>query len=133
MRRITLAVCCLLVLARPGAGQPATEAEREAQLAELRKLGVEPTRRGVEGFLEPLRWTPAREAQVRALLADLGSDRYRTREKATAELLGLPHVPRPLLEEAARNDPEARRRVDRILEEARYGDSESKVLLVLRA
>ena len=133
MSRSLLFGWCLLLLTGMGLGQPAPEAVPGTPLAELSAWGVEPNRQGVRAFLESLRWTPAREARTRALLADLSNDRFRVREKATAELLALPPAPRALLEEAAGKDLETRRRVETILDDARYTNHEAKVLAVLHA
>jgi hypothetical protein len=123
---------CLLILAWLPGWLPARAAEPDPAMAELRQAGIEPSRQGVQTFLESLRLTPEREAKIRALLADLGSTRYRTREKATEELSALPGVPRRLLQEAAGRDLETRKRVERILAEPQYAEWESKLLLALR-
>lgn len=112
---------------------PAGGAEPDPLGAELKAAGIEPTRQGMEKVLEPLRLTAARVAKIRALLMDLGSDDFQTREKATLDLIAMPQVPLPLLKEAAKRDLETEKRVERILEETPRAEAEQKVHLVLRA
>jgi hypothetical protein len=99
---------------------------------DLSQAGIEPSRQGVEEFLESLRLTPAREARIRKLLADLGSTRFRVRDRAMAELRGLPYAPDALLREAAGKDLETQRRVDRLRAQSRFAECESRSLLAAR-
>jgi PQQ-like domain len=99
---------------------------------QLRKFGIEPDRQGVETFLRSLLITPDCEARIRHLVADLGSKRFQTREKATVELLGLPPAPALLSGEAGERDQETRLRVRQIQATPHYAEYDAKVLLVLR-
>src|SRR5215212_648179 len=99
---------------------------------QLRKHDVEANGKAVETFLQSLLITPEFAAKVRQLVVDLGSDRFQTREKATAELIGLPPAPQLLARESADKDLETRHRVRQILATPRYAKFSSKVLLVLR-
>jgi hypothetical protein len=99
---------------------------------DLRQAGIEPSRQGIEKFLTSLRPSPAREARIRALLADLGHDDFPRREKATAELIALPFLPPRLLQEAAKSDPETRRRIAYIQEASPDSAWEGRLLLALR-
>jgi hypothetical protein len=124
---------CLLALVGPLFGASAAGAEPGPAAAELRAAGVEPTREGLEKFLGPMLLTPAREARIRSWLADLGSEDFETREKASAELAALPFLPRSLLEGAAKGDLETAKRVEQILQGPARAEHERKVFLALQA
>jgi hypothetical protein len=65
-----------------------------------------------------VRPSPAADAaRLKALVARLGSDEFRTREEATGELRRLGEVAAPALREALRRrpSPEVRRRAERLL------------------
>jgi hypothetical protein len=125
-------LCSFFLLAWPGPVLPVRGTESDPDVVELRKGGIEPTGQGVTKFLESLPLTPAREARIRSLLADLGSNLFRTRQKAMAELLAIPCLPQNLMEEAAGKDLETRRRVEQILKRGATAECEQRVFLVLR-
>jgi len=122
----------LLLLVGLAASAPAHAAEPDSLGAELQAAGIEPTRDGVRKFLEPQRLTPARLATIRALLADLGSDDFQTREKATAALSAMPLVPPALLKGDGKRELEIEKRVEYILEDPRRAEREHQLFLVLR-
>jgi hypothetical protein len=132
MSRLTGSGGVLLLVAWLAVGRVCAD-EPSPAAAELRAAGVEPTRQGLEAFLEPMLLTPQREARVRALLADLGSEDFQTRRKASAALADLPHLPRALLEGApGQEDLEVARRVAELLEAPERDECERKVGLALR-
>jgi hypothetical protein len=123
--------CWLILLA----GLPpsiAADTEPDPLVVEIRAAGIEPSRHGVEKFLEPMRLTPARLAKVRALLADLGNDDFDKREEATTALSAMPHLPRALLKNPGNPDPEVDKRIKQILDDSRRDECEHQLFLVLR-
>jgi PQQ-like domain len=111
---------------------PARGEEADPLGVELKAAGIEPTRKGLEKFLEPMRMTPARLDHIRALLTDLGNDDFEKREKATANLIAMPWVPKTLLKDAAAKDRETEKRIEEILDDAGRTEVEYKVFLALR-
>jgi len=107
--------------------EPETLADR------LKAAGIEPSRAGIEKVLNPLRLTPERAAQIKKLLADLGSDDFETREKATAALMDTPYLPRAWLQQAADKDVEIKLRIEKLLDDPAQVKAEEKVLLALEA
>ncbi len=107
-------------------------AEPDSLVIELRAAGIEPSRQGLEKFLEPMRLTPTRLAKVRALLADLGNEDFEKREKATTALSAMPHLPRTLIKNPGGPDPEVEKRIEQVLEDPRRDECEHQLFLVLR-
>ena len=100
-------------------GPIATSSAEDIFASKLRRLKVEPTTEGVRSYFESLIPSADLEARNAALLADLGSSNYQTRQSAMTALLNLPVPPIPQLEEAASSgDAEVRARVRRILAKA---------------
>jgi hypothetical protein len=123
----------LLLAALPaGAWAPNGETEQDSLAIELKTAGIEPSREGVRKFLEPLQLTPARLDKIHALIKDLSSDDFQTREKATADLIAMPYIPLAILTEAGKHDLETEKRGELILVEARRADLEHKVFLAYR-
>jgi WD40 repeat protein len=77
----------------------------------------------------------AEPGRVTKLVADLGSDRFVVRERATAELQRLHDLAEPALAEALKNasNLEARRRIERLLEAAQAATPAPARLRQLRA
>lgn len=87
----------------------------------LKDAGIEPTPKGVLGYIRPLTGS-----QLRAYVQQLGDADYRKREEATKYLGGLPVVPIGALERAvAQGDPEIKYRAKIILQRAAKGRNTS--------
>jgi uncharacterized protein (DUF934 family) len=93
--------------------------ERDEAAEVLESIGVMPTREGVEKFLRALvegEHRPLTGQEAAALIAQLGSDEFEVRERATKKLQSSLDPPLTRLQEAARhNDPEIARRAQHIL------------------
>ncbi|HYV38799.1 MAG TPA: PQQ-binding-like beta-propeller repeat protein [Gemmataceae bacterium] len=122
---------CWLLIAWLAFGVAAVGAQSSPWAIELQKAGVEPDRKGIEKFLATLRLTPELEAKIKLLLVDLGDERFKVREKATADLLKLPPIAEHLLKDAAGRDLETQGRVKLILSKPHYAEAKQKALLVL--
>lgn len=65
----------------------------------------------------PVKLTPELKREIERLIADLGDNHYKTREKAEKELLAIGEAARPQLEaHRSHIDPEVRFRVQKVLE-----------------
>ena len=121
---ILMALClCPLV----AVGQGVSEQDAKA----LRKRGVEPTSAAALEFLNQLEQTP-QSLKVKALVARLGADEFRTREAAEMDLTRLGQVAANQLRDATKSkDPEIAMRARRIVSRLN-NDDESAVLAALR-
>jgi WD40 repeat protein len=78
---------------------------------------------------------PAGAAELAALIADLGADKFAVRQKATTELAALGKAAEGALRQALANRPplETRRRVQQLLDKLEPGQTSPEYLLALRA
>jgi hypothetical protein len=102
----------------------------------VRRLAARPAE-SVSYLKKQLRPVPANTVQLPPLIADLASNQFAVRDRATKQLKELGEIAVPALRAALRDDPplEARRRIDALLEsEARNeSDPTPERLRILRA
>jgi|GEM_PF-3003153 len=119
--RLSLAFgACILFVA--GGLLPAAHAQQPAESEaanRLRAAGIEPTTAGVQKYLLQLTGGEAHQ-NVARLIADLGSDEFTVREKASRALADLVPLPIAALTKATKGDDAERAwRAERLLKEAR--------------
>ncbi len=111
----TLSVCLI-------AGQPASSQQppAEGELSErLRAAGIEPTTNGLQAYLRQLTGTEAPQNVVR-LIAELGSEEFSIREKASRTIADLVPLPIAALTAASKGDDAERAwRAARLLKQAK--------------
>ena len=101
--------------------------------ATLRAVDVRPDFAGIAQLLRRALPSDQHAAEVANLIADLGSDEFEDRQKATTALLALPHPPIKALQVAADSeDLEVRERSRRILSEVERGVHLRSVYAALR-
>jgi hypothetical protein len=130
MRPIHVAVSWLLLATLWSWSAPAPAADPDPVGEELRSLGIEPTSAGVRTFLTQMQVSPQQETKLRALIRNLGSDDFETRQQATRQLLAQPYLP-PALLNAPYDDLEIRQRLEAIRNEPPHRDHEMRLHLVL--
>ena len=131
MPTIHVAASCLLLATLWSWPASALAADPDPVAEELRGLGIEPSSAGVRTFLKNLQVTPQQEMKLRALIMDLGSDNFDTRQQATRDLLAQPYLPPALLNQKY-DDLEITRRLEAIRNEPPHCDQAMRLRLVLQ-
>jgi hypothetical protein len=102
-------LCCSLAIAQ----------EEPEPALRLRAAGIEPTAAGIQAYLRQLTGVEAQQNAAR-LIAELGSDEFATREKATRALADLVPLPIAALTAATKSDDAERAwRAARLLKQAK--------------
>ncbi|MBI1914819.1 MAG: PQQ-binding-like beta-propeller repeat protein [Planctomycetes bacterium] len=123
-----LALVLLAAMLRADKDDSVTRDERT-----LREAGIDTDGPGLLAFLRKNTTTDADVASLEALIKDLGADRFRVREQATARLIAVGERAVSLLRVAEKSrDPEVAYRARRCLEQIKQGASEALLATAAR-
>src|SRR5262249_18835755 len=123
-----LALALLVAALRADKDEAVTRDERT-----LREAGINTDGPGLLAFFRKNTTSDADMASLEALIKDLGADRFRVREKATARLIAIGERAVPLLRDAEKSrDPEVAYRARRCLEQINTGAAEALLATAAR-
>jgi HEAT repeat protein len=131
MRRYLLGCSAVVILL--GALPAASEEPAESDLAILKKQGITADGPSLATFFRQRTVSPTDEAQIKALVRQLGDDEFRVRERASRQLVVLGPRARPFLQAAVKDpDPEIARRATDCLERIAQGTSTETLSAAVR-
>ncbi len=124
-RLVSLTFSCFLLFSGRAAAADDTLPQDETA---LRAAGVTPDGPGLLAFLRQHTTTQADESSLKKLIRELGDDRFRTRERASAALVAMGTRAMPFLNGAVKDtDLEVSRRAERCLDMIAKGSSDALI------